>query len=147
MTFNDLPADWSSRPVTDPQMFGDVIDLLVGDQDRATGTIHVLLCDESGRLLQPCAVTAGGLAGDESVADTERRALIDPFATALAAQHPNGGLIVALGRPGATTETATDRRWQQAAEATCRQHHLRLLGCAVATRGGVFRLPDRCEAP
>lgn len=134
MTFEDLPDDWSQRPVTDPALFDDVVDLVVSEQDRARGALYVLLCDEGGRLLQPCAVTD---LGPGYVPDPR---LIRPFAKALVRQCPDGGLVVVVARRGAATPRETDVRWVRAAEAACHGQDARLLGAAVATPVGVFRL-------
>jgi hypothetical protein len=59
MTFEDLPNDWSDRPLTDPALLSDVLDLVVFEKDRAAGAVSFLLCDDEGRLVQP--VTIGEL--------------------------------------------------------------------------------------
>lgn len=146
MSFHDLPADWPNRPVTDPDLFTDVIDLCVSERDRATGALYALLCDVDGHLVQPIAVAAGRRVrhpGD----DAERLALLDPFAAVLASQAPAGGLVVALARRGAAEATPADRLWHESARQVCRHHEVRLLATAVASPGGVFRLTDAFGAP
>lgn len=134
MTFEDLPEDWPHRPVTDPALFDDVVDLVVTERDRGRGALYILLCDEGGRLLQPCAVTDLG-PGCEP--DPQ---LIEPFAKALVRQCPDGGLVVVVARGGVPVARETDVRWARAAEAVCAGWDARLLSAAVATPAGVFRL-------
>jgi hypothetical protein len=134
MTFDDLPEDWLHRPVTDPALFDDVVDLVVTDRDRERGALYILLCDEGDRLLQPCAVTDLG-SGCEP--DPQ---LIEPFAKALVCQCPDGGLVVVVARGGVPAPRETDVRWARAAEAICASWDARLLAAAVATPAGVFRL-------
>ena len=66
MSFEDLPPDWPRRPVTDPAITADLLDLFVGDRDRAVGAVGILLCGREGRLLQPVVVEtpAEGQAAD-----------------------------------------------------------------------------------
>ena len=39
MTFEDLPSDIRTTPLTDPQLRADLIDLIVGEEDREFGSI------------------------------------------------------------------------------------------------------------
>jgi hypothetical protein len=143
MTFHDLPADWPNRSVIDPELFLDVVDICVGERDRATGAVYVLLCDAEQRLVQPCAVTGGSRVSDtRGVGDEERRGILDPFATALAAQAAGGGLVVVVARPGRATPTEADRRWRRAGQEVCERHGIRLLAAAVATPNGIATLTD-----
>ena len=61
MSFEDLPADWPQRPVTDSEITADLLDLIVGDRDRAVGALGILLCGRDERLLQPVVVEAPDL--------------------------------------------------------------------------------------
>ena len=36
MTFEDLPSDIRTTPLTDPQLRADLIDLIVGEEDQIT---------------------------------------------------------------------------------------------------------------
>jgi hypothetical protein len=134
MTFEDLPDDWPQRPMTDPALFDDVVDLVVAERDRARGALYVLLCDEEGRLLRPCAVTdlRPGREPDPRV--------IEPFAKGLVGLCPEGGLVVVVARCGVPTPQDTDVRWMRAAEAVCNRWGARFLAAAVATASGVLRL-------
>lgn len=137
MSFEDLPRDWATRPLTDPAIFADVIDLLVSSRDRLDGAVHVLLCGRTGRLLQPCAVSTRDMPPG-----ADRRKAFDVFARVLADSGDDGGIVVAIARDGRAGVTDSDREWHQAALEVCREHGIRLLGVAVATPRGVVRLPD-----
>ena len=137
MSFEDLPRDWATRPITDTAIFADVIDLVVTSRDRLDGAIYVLLCGPTGRLVQPCAVTNRELAPIQ-----DRREVIDPFARVLAGSVDGGGIVLAVARTGRADTTDDDREWHQAALDVCREHGIRLLAAAVATPRAVWRLPD-----
>ena len=85
MTFAELPQDWPQRPVTDPAITADLLDLVVGDRDRHEGAVGLLLCGPSGRLLQPVVVS---VSRDEVQGDDYRR-VFDVMAQALG-DHPDG---------------------------------------------------------
>ena len=55
MSFRDLPEDWPSRPLTDPTLVDDVLDLLVSERDRQDGALFILLCDSQDHLALPTA--------------------------------------------------------------------------------------------
>lgn len=137
MSFEDLPADWATRPLTDEAILADVIDLVVTNRDRIAGAAYILLCGPTDRLLQPCAVTD---LGRKRVAD--RRAVIEPFARIVADSVDDGGIVLAVARDGRSGIIDADRRWHETAIEVCRAHGIRLLAVAVATPRGVWRLPD-----
>ena len=56
MSFEDLPPDWPRRPATDAAITTDLLDLFVGDRDRAVGALGIILCGREGPLLQPVLV-------------------------------------------------------------------------------------------
>ncbi|MGV1008763.1 MAG: hypothetical protein ACOYBY_09165 [Dermatophilaceae bacterium] len=137
MSFEDLPRDWATRPLTDEAIFADVIDLVVTHRDRVAGAIYILLCGPTDRLLQPCAIT--DLPG-KAVSDLG--AAIEPFARIVADSIDDGGIVLAVARDGRPGITDGDRRWHEAAIQVCRAHGIRLLAVAVATPRGIWRLPD-----
>lgn len=142
MSFDDLPEDWQHRPMTDPALFDDVVDLVVSDQDRRDGALYLLLCDGDGVLIQPCAISDIP-AGRESDPKAIR-----PFMEALAQHCPGAGLVIVVARPGEAAPRETDVHWMQTTEAACAGSDLRFLAAAVATPDGVFRLtahdPQTC---
>ncbi len=56
MTFEDLPDNWPTLPLTEPQLLADVLDLVVGHHDRVDESFVVLACDSDVRLVQPCVI-------------------------------------------------------------------------------------------
>ena len=138
MTFEDLPEGWLSRPLTDPLLTDDVLDLLVSGRDRDQGAIQVLLCDPADRLVQPCAV--GEL--DDPAAGYSQLQIIEPFARTWRDLEPDGSILVAIARSRGLAVTDNDRGWHQAAIDTCRRFGLRLLGVHIVTHDGAVRLPD-----
>jgi len=53
MHFEELPRDWAQRPITDPDVFEGVVDLIVPEQSRSDGATYLLLCHPNLHLLQP----------------------------------------------------------------------------------------------
>lgn len=56
MTFQDLPDEWPSMSLSDPDLALDVVDLFLGYRDRLKNSALLILCDESGRAIQPLVV-------------------------------------------------------------------------------------------
>jgi len=56
MTFQDLPSNWPSRPLTSPDLVHDVLDLCVNNADRVNGGLSVLVLRENLTLAQPIFV-------------------------------------------------------------------------------------------
>lgn len=134
MTFQDLPKGWHSRPLTDTDLAGDVVDLVVRESDRASGCISLLLCDHTHRMLQPVTITDL----DREVPEERRRLfdlLVGEFADRL------GGVVVAVGRPRGSVPDDEARAWHEAAIAACREHDVPLLGTYLATAHGVVEMP------
>ncbi|HET7476032.1 MAG TPA: hypothetical protein VFJ97_08415 [Dermatophilaceae bacterium] len=140
MSFLDLPADWPHRPLTDPTLVADVLDLVVSDAVRQRGSLVLLLCRSDDRLAQPCVVDDVDLARH----DATHREILEPFVALLAQMQSGGSLIVAVTRPSGLRPTDDDRAWHQAAIDACREGPVpvRLLGVHVVTRDGIERLPD-----
>ena len=47
--------------MTDSEITADLLDLIVGNRDRAVGALGILLCGRDERLLQPVVVEAPDL--------------------------------------------------------------------------------------
>lgn len=147
MSFEDLPSDWPQRPVTDPAITADLLDLIVTDRDRAAGALAVLLCGRDDRLLQPIVVEAPKLQADAE----ERRQGFDNICAALGHLGEPGaeggtsgfGLLVALARPGPPLATAGDLGWRDTAQQSCRDYGVGLLGVWLVTPEVIWPLPAR----
>ena len=127
MRFEDLPRDWAQRPVTDPDVFDGVVDLIVTDRSRAHGATWALLCHGNGHLLQPVLLEHERPDADPA----EVRHGLDRLLTEAARQ---GVLDVALvaARPGPAGPTPRDHELRAAFEAACRDAGVTLLAVAVA---------------
>jgi hypothetical protein len=149
MSFEDLPADWPRRPVTDPEITADLLDLVVGDRDRAVGALGILLCRRDRRLLQPVVVEAPDLEASAA----ERRRGFDSLCAAFchlgepsaASADPGLGMLVALARPGPAVATAGDLRWRDTAVQSGLDHGVALLGVWLVTPEVIRPLPLRAS--
>jgi hypothetical protein len=147
MTFEDLPADWSRRPVTDSAITADLLDLLVGERDRAVGALGILLCGPGDRLLQPIVVEAPDRSADAS----ERRQGFDNICSALCQLDQPGdgqagsglGMLVALARPGPPMAGPADLDWRDTVVRSCADYGVRLLGVWLVTPDVIRELPAR----
>lgn len=137
MTFEDLPADWPTRPLTDSRLAADVVDLFVRDDDRVAGSVAALLCDEEHRLLQPVVVAMDG----EPVQLADKHLLVQRFTQMI--DHGLGASVVfAVARARGACVTDGDREWHEAAIRGCREAGVPLLGLYVVTRHTVREVVD-----
>jgi hypothetical protein len=149
MSFEDLPSDWPQRPVTDPTITADLLDLVVTERDRAAGALGVLLCGRDERLLQPLVVEMPGY----RLSAAERRRGFDNICAAFchlgeptAGGEVDGGnadlgILVALARSGAPVVTSGDQRWRGTAEQSCERYGVALLGVWLVTPEVIRPLP------
>lgn len=136
MTYEQLPPDWPTRPLTDPDLAADVVDLVVRESDRATGCLSILLCDDTHRMIQPISITDLGLvAPDRGEYGRPFDLIVGQFAERL------GGVVVAIGRPRGHEPDDEARAWHEAAIAGCREHAVPLLGTYLATVDAVVEMP------
>ncbi len=141
MTFRDLPSGIKDIPLTDPHLAADVIDLIIGDEARASGCIGVMVCDSHDRGIQPIVLTdvpdtadSGGL-----------RQLLEMLLPIVA--EDGGSVLIGRGRRRGSAPNDLDRAWhQQAIESCAAAGGVRLLGFYLATRDGVFPLPEPLSA-
>ncbi|EWT03224.1 hypothetical protein N865_01895 [Intrasporangium oryzae NRRL B-24470] len=141
MRFDELPKSWPTRPVTDPEIFEGVIDLIVTEQSRATGAVYAILCHPDGRLLQPICIDDGGSRPSVETVEDGLRVLLPG-----AAEQGVVSVVMAIARPGGTRPTARDRRLRAVFETVCGAAGVDLLGVAIAAPGGVVAYPkDRTD--
>lgn len=142
MAFTDLPENWSTRPITDPSLLTDVLDLVVSDRSRARGALYLLLCDTDDRLVLPVCIDDIADAGGPE----QRVELLRPMLSMIAQMEPTGGVLVAIARPGGLSATGDDRGWADALRAAT-GGQMRLLGVHVVTADGSRPVPvDRPAA-
>jgi hypothetical protein len=139
MSFDDLPEGWKERPLTEPRLVADVLDLMVSDADRCAGALAVLLCDEQGRLLQPGIISDL----DYDASEAERSALLASFVTNLVPWFDS--VLFALARADGLSITADDERWARAVQYAC-SGEMRLLGFHLITRDGSRLVPGTVAA-
>lgn len=140
MTFRDLPRDVKNHSLTDPALAANVIDLILGDEARASGAIALMLCDAQDRGLQPVVLT-----DVPETADAEGlRQLLDHLLPLVAEER--GSVLVGRGRRRGLTPTDTDREWHELTTAACGRHGVRLLGYYLATADGIVALPEPLTA-
>lgn len=140
MTFEDLPPRASKIPLTDRRVAADVIDLIIGDTDRATGCLGLMICDRHHRGVQPLV-----LHDIPPVADSSELAQLLNLVLPLVREN-DGSVLIGRGRPRGSVPDDVDRAWHQRAIDLCGEAGVSLLGFYVATADGVFRLPEPLTA-
>ena len=136
MTFQDLPKDIAQRPLTNEKLVADLLDLLIGEQDRHDGCLLIAMCDSESRLVQPIVITDMPSRPDVEVIESA----IAMVASSLSENDPDGAILVALGRRYGLSITADDHAWVRAVERGCDQR-VRLLGVHVVTSEGSRPVP------
>lgn len=141
MTFEDLPSDWAERPVTDPEITADVLDLIVRDSDRDAGSVAAIVCTAAGRVFQPVIVALP----PEGVGPGEHRRFFDAVCLGIASASGDGdrgGILAAVARTRGPFVTGDDREWHDAAARSCADYGIRLLGTWLVTRAVIRRIDD-----
>jgi hypothetical protein len=137
MSFENLTPTWNDRPLTDPGLAADVVDLMVTIGDRQKGSITAIVCGPDDRFRTAMAVELlpdfAGLAATE-LFRTALRPVLEALGTS-----PDAGLVVALGRPEHDVLAAMDHTWARAATEVCEAAGVRLLGFYVATKLGIHQ--------
>lgn len=136
MRFDELPRDWAQRPITDPDVFEGVVDLIATEQSRSEGATYLLLCHPNGRLLQPICLP-----------DEPRRVdvaqVLEGVTLLLSevARHDVHDVVMVIARPGGVTPTPRDRDLRAAFEGACRTAGFTLQAVAIAAPEAVAVLP------
>lgn len=140
MSFRDLPPDIRDRSLTDPRLAADVIDLIIGDEARACGSVGLMLCDDADRGLQPVVLSDV----PENASSDGLRQLLELLLPVVA--EDRGSVLIGRGRRRGVAPNDLDREWHQLAIDSCAAAGVRLLGFHLATRDGVFALPESLSA-
>ena len=140
MGFTDLPEDWADRPLTDPRLVDDVLDLVVSDRDRHDGALGVLVCDEEHRLIMPIVIGELGEMRSEADRHTGLHNLVRAITTQATTEVGRPGIHLAIARRIGLSITSEDIRWRDAAEAACGSA-LTLLGVHIVTTEGSRPVP------
>ena len=137
MRFDDLPRDWAQRPITDPDVFEGVVDLIATEQSRSEGATYLLLCHSNGRLLQPiCLPDEPRRVDVGEVLDGVRLLLSE------VARHGVRDVVMVIARPGRVTPTPRDHDLRAAFEGACRTAGFTLRAVAIAAPDAVATLPS-----
>lgn len=131
MTFENLPSDWSTRPLDDVTLCHDVVDLCVSFQDRASSSMLTLYADEHDVPIGAPVLVAGVEWG---CASAERREAVD----LMTGMGPPAVLFGISSRMPIPEPTA--QRWLEEAERACRAAEVRLLGFYSVDMEGIRQL-------
>ncbi|WP_330472941.1 hypothetical protein [Terrabacter sp. C0L_2] len=136
MRFDELPRDWAQRPITDPDVFEGVVDLIVTEQSRSDGAIYLLLCHPNRHLLQPICLPDEPRRMDVGeVLDGVRLLLTE------VSRHDVRDVVMVIARPGRVTPTPRDRDLRAAFEGACRGAGFTLHAVAIAAPDDVAVMP------
>lgn len=130
MNFENLPADWPTIPLTDPDHIADVLDIFVGHRDRMVGSLLILVCDEQRRPVQPLIIN-----DIDSGHPDEGRLPLARVAQVVADGMPDATILCAIARTGRSRVTKTDRRWAHMLEHAF-SGRLELIGIHLITLEG-----------
>ena len=141
MRFDALPKDWAQRPLTDPEVFAGVVDLIATDRSRSEGATYLLLCHPNGRLLQPiCLPDEPRRVDVGEVLDGVRMLLKE------VSRHDVREVVIVIARPGRLTPTPRDRDLRAAFEGACNASGVSLRAVAIAAPTGVAVLPSEGDS-
>jgi len=135
MNFENLPADWPTIPLTDPDHIADVLDIFVGVRDRTVGSLLILICDDQRRPVQPMIMNDIG-AG----APRDAYVPLARIADGIAELKPDATVLCAVARPGRTQVTKTDRQWAQSVGRAF-GGRLPVIGVHLVTLDGTIPIP------
>lgn len=138
MDFEDLPGGWAQRPITDPDLFEGVVDLIVTEASRAAGALHLLLCHADGRLLQP--ITVEDFPGGSPIRSI-RTAYAGLFRELAGRGVP--AVALAVARWGEASLDERDHEIRTALLAAADEGGLPVLGYAVAAPGAILAFPPK----
>lgn len=129
MSFEDLPEDWPSIPLTDPTHIADVLDIYVSLRARQQGALVVVICDEQRRPVQPIEID-----GVPACPPADATRFLHHLAITIG-DRPGCGALFAIARHRTLQATANDQAWRHAIE-TAFAGHAEVLGVHVVTRDG-----------
>ncbi|TDU83541.1 hypothetical protein EV138_6005 [Kribbella voronezhensis] len=140
MSFLNLPPDWSESPLSDTTLAADVVDLCVSAGDRRLGLFKAIFCDQEDRFRGGVDISLRDRHGQLHLTDC--RTVLEPLVAALS-DHPDLGVLLALGRPGPESWPAVDNQWAELSADICNEAGVRLLAFYVASADHIRRV----EAP
>jgi hypothetical protein len=116
--------------LSDPVAVSQHLELTFDPAERGRRTVRFVLCGPDDAVLVHCPVD------DVPSSHTYEECVqtVSVFAEALGQIEPDGGLLLALTRPGTATVRPGDRQWFRAAHEVCTGAGVRLLGVYLVTR-------------
>jgi hypothetical protein len=139
MSYLDLAPAWTDRPLTDPALATDVVDLMVTHGERSRGTFAAILCDPDARFRAVITIDLRAeFAGHPLDTPNLCATALHPIVPALRTD-PGAALLLALGRPGPPTCPAIDTEWSSAATHLCQAAQVPLLGFYIATHDHIYQ--------
>lgn len=119
MTFEELPPNWSTLPLSTPRLAADVVDLVLSESLRTQNTMLLLPCDEHD-VPYPAPVVLSGT--DWSAHGEERREMLKALATI--------GVSSAVVAASSAHQLPADviSRWHADAEVAFSSVNTRLIG-------------------
>jgi hypothetical protein len=133
MNFEDLPKDWHTVPLTDPDRIADVLDLLVPVRDRYRGALLIAICDAQRRFVQAMLITE--LGSQEVYEGTFFEQLADLLADAV----PGCTVLCALARRRNLQATERDQQWRRVLESSF-AGRVELIGMHLVTVTGCLEI-------
>lgn len=127
-------ASYEPAALETPEAIHAHFDTLVGPAQREGYTAYGVLCD--AHQLPRVNRAVDGCPSHPTVQECAR--VVGAFAEALAAEHPQGRLLLGVTRPGPNHVQESDRRWYQGLNRACAFHDVRPLGAYVLTPTGTF---------
>ncbi|GAA2184079.1 hypothetical protein GCM10009785_30510 [Brooklawnia cerclae] len=128
MSFQDLPPNWSDLPLDDPTHCANIVDLVVGERDRACNSLLLLPCTPQ-RVPLPTPMLVADMPWGE-----DPQPLFDMWA-----HMPDefcSGLLLATSHPG-IGQPARHRAWLHNAAAGFARLGIPVVGVFTAARDGV----------
>ncbi len=133
MSFEDLPPNWPSLPLSDPVLTRDVLDLCVSQADRRRGGLAVLVLRWNLALAQPLFV-----AGQMPRAD--RQPALSNLLRVCAQQDSDTAFVLGIAhqRPAVNEE---DRALHQDLFEVCHARGFTLVSTHLVTANSITLLP------
>lgn len=135
MTCEDLPEDWPTTPLTEPNHLADVLDLFVDRRARLAGSLLILVCDDEHRPVQPLVIE-----GIDEVPPADSCQLLEPMAVAIGQALPEASVVCAIARRKGSRVTAGDRGWRRCIEDAF-AGRTEVLGVHLVTDDGSMPIP------
>lgn len=140
MSFHDLPQQWPTLPLDDPDHVGDVLDIFVDLRARSVGSLLVLICDERRRPVQPVLI--------EQIDPTpppDAAAMLEHIAVTIGQANPDATVLCAVARRDGLDVTIGDHAWRECIEQAFAER-LQVLGVHLITVDGSMPIPDQGAA-